>query len=164
MKIRVYPQHGFSVIECMVYFVLITFLIMLLLGWIVQLQVRLKKNQDQIVQLTAVYVAHDLFRNDVLSAVPDKESWKKISDTELIWHAHDMDIGWLYEQGKLFRYQGTYHAHGTWNNLIKSVVADSLGSVRYAMIMHNTTIVGVKMVSDTVSTVVALNVRGKRNA
>lgn len=80
--------------------------------------------------LLDLYGACDILTHDIMSAPSNERLWKKITDREMVWHAHEEDIGWALRDGSLYRSTGTYN-DTKWIQATKSLVSKSVAHVRF---------------------------------
>lgn len=125
-------KNGTTLIELLIYLTLFTIMTMVMMHWVVHLWhtcMQYEKMRTSLINLTA---AHDLFVYDIYYAPSAKIAWKVQTAHCLIWHQNEKDIGWLYEQGKLFRIEGMYQeSQAIWRKKTKNIVASSMKNVTF---------------------------------
>ncbi len=122
-------KNGFSLLEFLVYFMLLSFLATTIFSWLAHSHHTLKNRSRQATELLQLYAAHDVLVRDLRAAPALREHWKKIHTKELIWHVGNHDVGWRVEDKKLLRLEGRYDAEKQqWMKKTKSVVADKVAA------------------------------------
>ncbi len=126
--------RGFSLIEYMVYLTIFA-IIAPTIASLLHSTWRTIINEDKyIVAVANCYCAHDLLLKDAHKASKEPESWKKITEDEVIFTIDQGDIGWKWHKQKLIRSQGLYNASKkAWAKQTKSVVALGLDKVAFAV-------------------------------
>ena len=122
-------RNGFSLLEFLIYFTLLSFLATTIFSWLARSHHILKNRSKQAAGLLQLYAAHDVLVRDLHAAPALREHWKKIDTKELVWCAGEYDVGWRLEGKKLLRLQGHYDAgQQQWKKKRKSVVADQMAT------------------------------------
>jgi len=101
---------GFSLIECMIYCMVLAILFMTWFHGMVVAHTAFVKKATKTIQLSNVYAAHDMLIRDIRHAPSKSTQWKLCTNTQLIWHQQENDIGWMIHNNTLFRIEGTYDA------------------------------------------------------
>jgi hypothetical protein len=128
-------RSGFSLIEFLLYFVLMTMMVMLTMDWIVSCHVRVANISRMCTEYIALTAAHDLVMRDLACAHVDNAYWKKITPTGAIWSVGQNDIGWEVCDTILMRHQGLYDAErDAWLTVHSYKVADA---VKRLTIVHD---------------------------
>lgn len=128
-------HKGFSLIECLVYVLIVGLLANMLFMWVVRIQQTVyQQAKDQTVTV-GIYSAQDLMARDLSMAPSAMSDWKVMSGTQLIWHGPTIDTGWALEDGKLYRYEGHYSLENhSWSARAKSLVSDQIATCNFALV------------------------------
>ncbi len=130
--------QGFSLIECLVYILLLTILTSMTFTWVASVHKRLTCIGTACNQTTQLYAAHDALARDLACASKNKEQWKKITDSCCIWSTNNRDICWQLEDRKLVRLAGTYNATTqSWQKKVKNIVATGVKKIEFILIVNN---------------------------
>lgn len=122
---------GFSIIECLIYCFLLCLLGVMVFDWVGASQVSLIKIQHAYRNTLEVCCALDAFARDAMSAPSEKRMWKKISESQLIWQSPEGAVGWIFENGSLYRITGTYSKQ--WIQSRKNLISNTLTHARFAL-------------------------------
>jgi len=134
MKKNSNKSEGFSLLSFLVYLLLFTFLVTLCFDWaLISFTTYTARAQRNMAIITS-YTACGLFIRDLQLAPPNEQEWKKISTTEIVWHANDQDIGWHYKDKKLIRNEGHYNKKtDRWHKKTTSTAAQHINSLTFAV-------------------------------
>ena len=140
-----FNSKGFLLVEYLLYFLLLLFLVMIVFQFSSSMYQCLIISSQRCNKMIALCAAQDLLVRDLQSAPAEKTRWKKIAKSLLIWQGKKNDIGWMLDGEKLFRLEGTYStSRGLWLKKIKSLVANNITQLTFDVHMHsvmNTSIV-----------------------
>jgi len=154
-------HKGFSLIECTIYCFLFAVLVTMVFTWATRMQMLVVQKNNAGSSLMSAHAAQDLFARDVSMAYAQSTSWKKRAEQELIWHTRDVDVGWIFDQGKLFRIEGVYATSTqSWVKKSKSLIADHLTKVTFACnVGARYEVVSVQSVIDDIQRVITIKNR-----
>lgn len=121
-------RAGFSLIECMVYCLLIATIMMLWFNGVASFTRICTAQAYQTNSLSAVYSALDVFARDIRRAPHATYLWPVITDTAFVFTLPDLsNIGWEYRDDQLIRYHGNYNnAKKQWIKKTKSLILDNV--------------------------------------
>jgi prepilin-type N-terminal cleavage/methylation domain-containing protein len=126
-------RKGFTLIECLIYLVLIAFIATISISAIKQLWdvcIRSEKKRTLLINMMA---AHDVLLHDLQQAPQTKKKWKICDASCLIWrNQNEEDRGWVHEEGSLFRITGIYDSKKkSWQKKSKNLVAPGIQKVQF---------------------------------
>lgn len=123
-------KKGFSLIELMIYLVIVCGIVLMLFQLIVNATIRLTTVRKQAHLCTMFYSTCARIMRDVQAAPAQDHYWKKITDHECIWHTTDeYDLGWYLEGNILYRLKGIYDAtKQTWKKKTRQCVLTNVDS------------------------------------
>jgi len=125
-------QPGFGLIECLVYFLLLSLLTIVTFNWMIKTQSFLKKQSQKSSEFMSACAAQDLLVRELRAAPAQLSAWKKISATELIWQGDGVAIGWGIEDKNIVRSEGVYSADTqSWGKRSKSIVCSSFSRLNF---------------------------------
>ena len=79
-------KKGATILEVLIYFSLFTMLVVVLFPWMFQAQARFMQCSKNLQTTIDQHCAYDVLLHDIRQAPSDKQQWKLITDTSLIWH------------------------------------------------------------------------------
>ena len=127
-------QKGFSLLEFLVYFLLLILFGTLLFHGAVSMHLQLTKAGRQGAAVLSLHAAADVLTRDLRTVPAEQTYWKKITDHELVWQTGNTTCGWRIEKNQLCRYEGTYDGKKRqWSKRTKSVVADGVHTLAFQM-------------------------------
>lgn len=147
-------KNGFSLIECMVYCILVAMIMMLWFNGVGSFTRLCTAQANQTNSITTVYSALDVFVRDVRKAPRNFIQWPLITDTAFIFSADNYSIGWEYKDRQLLRYHGNYNSNNKqWVKKTKSLVLDNVHACSFAYTHSNHAMMSIE---------IALDLRGKK--
>ncbi len=139
-------KTGFSLIECMVYCVIVATIIMLWFNGVASFTGLCNAQAHQINSLSTVYSALDVFTRDVRKAPHTLYAWPLITNTSFVFELDGFFIGWEYTNKKLFRYQGDYNSiTKQWVKKAKSLVLDNVQECSFSFNYFNQNMVSIEI-------------------
>ncbi len=133
-KLIMNRYSGFTLLELLIYILFFSFITMASATWMARLWqdcVQRSKKQKSLINL---YTAHDILIRDISGAPIDKSQWKEIKDDCIIWHTQKGDIGWLQEEDKLVRIEGSYISKKKqWSKKTKNIIAKPIQTVQFEL-------------------------------
>jgi len=127
-------KSGSTLIEMMIYLTLFSLLIALIVPYVIHSHIQLIKWDNKLQKMVDHFCMSDVLMHDLRSAPSEKKQWKYISDTMLIWHMQDEDIGWLVKDSKLIRVQGKYsQALDRWTKRQSNVVLHNVHKLLFTL-------------------------------
>lgn len=124
--------HGFSTLEFLIYFSIMTFFSCLVTHawWRFHHLIGIHADESNRVNL---YCAHDLLVRDLMQASPDRMTWY-VQDQHFIWRTSACDVGWELSEQKLFRSQGSFNFYtATWSKRTRCLIADTIEHLQLTM-------------------------------
>ncbi len=123
---------GFSLIEAMIYCTVLAILVMTWFHGMITSHVAFARESERITQLSNLYAAQDILRHDIRQASAHVDAWKKQSDSEIIWHVHKADVGWVLQDGVLLRIEGNYDSkQKKWHDKKQSIALFDVSQVSF---------------------------------
>ena len=139
-------RSGFSLIECMVYCIMVATIMMLWFNGLASFTRLCTAQSCQINSISTAYSALDVFVRDIRKAPHPLFVWPLTMDTAFIFKLDDLFIGWEYADKKLFRYQGDYNNKTKqWIKRSKSLVLDNVQECSFSFNCFNQDIVSIKI-------------------
>jgi len=139
-------RDGFSLIECMVYCVIVATIMMLWFNGVASFTRVCTTQAGQINLTSTAYSALDVFVRDIRKAPHNFNEWPLMTDTACVFKLDEYSIGWEYKDGQLFRYQGNYNGSDKqWVKKTKSLVLDALQGCSFAYNRSNQTMVSIEI-------------------
>jgi type II secretory pathway component PulJ len=117
-------KSGFSLIECMVYCLIMATIMMLWFNGVASFTRICTAQMYQTNSLSTVYSALDVFTRDIRKAPHATYVWPVITDIAFVFTLPDASsIGWEYKNNRLLRYHGQYNsATKQWIKKTKSLI------------------------------------------
>lgn len=127
-------KEGMTLIECMIYCTLLAWMGMLV-AQLGHRYVRLTQSLGNQSKLMAdVCVAGDLLARDVASAMPQGDSWRLATGSNLIFSVNNRQIGWTVTNNQLVRFVGIYDAASDkWHSYSRSLTLDCVEDVSFTI-------------------------------
>lgn len=116
---------GFFLIECLLYSCLVGILAVAVMRGVVPAMVSLRKHSAYAQRSAAISAAHNLLVRDLQRSPANKQYWREISPTRIVWTQEGHDYCWCFEDGKLFHIQ-TEYAHATKPRRTKSLTLEHI--------------------------------------
>lgn len=140
-------KDGFSLLECMVYCMLIAIVMMVWFTGVASFTRTCTAQADQTNLLSTVYSALDVLVRDVRKAPRNLYAWSLMSNVAFIFKVDDLFIGWEYKDGHLLRYQGNYdHITKQWSKKTKSLVLDNVQQCAFTFNYVNQNMISLEIV------------------
>lgn len=130
-----YTVLGFSIIEFLLYLVIVSSIILLITRFacfsVQGLQLHNQRNQS----IASLAAAVDFMLSYVCTAPGSLDRWKERGPSVIVYNATDSyDYGFLVENNCLMRYQGLYNSiTRNWSIINKSVIVDHCGSAVFTL-------------------------------
>jgi len=127
-------KNGFSLIECMVYCVLMATIMLIWFNGVASFTRLCNTYAYHTNALSTVYSALDVFARDIRKAPHAAYLWPLVTDTAFIFTLPDStSIGWECTDGQLLRYQGNYNSVAQqWSKKTKSLILDTIQTGSFA--------------------------------
>lgn len=128
MKIR----DGVTVLECVIYIMLISTIITHFYPWIGKIQTGLIRQIYLLKREHTLGFARDILSQDIQQAPYTVEGWKLIHEKEIVWFNGKSDIGWKVDKERLVRIQGKYSKENhRWLSRQSSVIFQPIASIGF---------------------------------
>jgi len=125
-------QNGFTLIEWMIYFALISFVLTGIFHFVATTQkqlIRLSRKSSIVSQLCG---AQDGIAHDIAVAPVDPQIWTTLSREHISWKKGEEHISWFLEKGTLYRSRQQFDKKTqSWKKKRKAVVVRDLESVQF---------------------------------
>lgn len=142
-------KNGFSLIECMLYCILVAVIMMLWFNGVASFTRLCTAQANQTNSIATVYSALDVFVRDVRKAPHNLIQWPLMTDTVFIFALNDSSIGWEYKDGQLLRYHGNYNGNNKqWIKKTKSLVLDNVQACFFVFNHSNHTMMSIEIALD----------------
>jgi hypothetical protein len=140
-------RAGFSVIEFLIYFLIMSLLFMVSIEWILHMHRRYKKNKADIFCSVKIGGVIHYLRCDIQRISTDECHWKLFDYERYIWSDGSLDIGWELKKRCLWRSEGHYKADmKTWSKRSKSLIAQNIDDCTLRIKREGDRVVGVTIV------------------
>jgi len=123
---------GFTIVEWLVSFFLVIFIVTCLFQFSASVNSKINDISKKSNKLTEIFSALDTMTRKIYSAPCQIDNWKNINETNLVWHdsIEKKDVGWLFEKEKLFFVTGTWK-EGRWYKKRRNMVANNIVSLQF---------------------------------
>ncbi len=154
-QMREQAHLGASLIELLVYTVLLSLLSLLLFQGALTVQNRVRGADKKSVVRIDMYAALDALTRDVRSAPASLEAWLILEPVRLSWRTQKSEIAWYVAHGYLYRAQKTYNVRTKkWGDSVVSLVAQGIATVSFQPLLQTqdtsqVAAVFVRLASDT---------------
>lgn len=127
-------RPGISLVECLLYVMLTTMVIMLSMSWIAQSHAKLITLNASNDAYMSVCALQDLLARDLRSAPSNCDAWKEVSPGVYVWRTEQGDLGWELQDEQMRRIEGIYDEHAKkWGKHHTSVIANGVYSFTLAL-------------------------------
>jgi len=125
-------KGGFTLIECMVYIVVLSIIVLLFFSGTLHLYRVIRISARSNSCMLSLYSAGDTFARDIRLRPPFKNHIE-YSANGIIWYYQDSRaIGWFLKDEALVRVEGIYTlGTGTWSDHTKSIICKPITTVRF---------------------------------
>lgn len=154
-QMREQAYLGASLIELLVYIVLLSLLSLLLFQGALMVQNRVRSVDKKSVVRIGMYAALDALTRDVRSAPASLEAWLILEPSRLSWRTQKSEIAWYAAHGSLYRAQKTYNVRTKkWGDSVVSLVAQGIAAISFQPLLQTedtsqVAAVFVRLASDT---------------
>lgn len=129
---------GFTFVQVLIYLVLALVMTGLLFLSTARTYTSLQFLRDRAHAYAALQVAGDLLARDIQMASINVATWKKISETHLIWHTKNGALAWHWSKSKLERIEGNYNnSLNSWPKAHKGLAVDNIKRVTFSARTHS---------------------------
>ncbi len=128
---------GSSLVELLLYSVLLSLLALLLFQGALSLQNRLRSADKKSVVRIGMYAAIDSLTRDVRGAPASIVAWRALEPTHIAWRTEQHEIAWYAQHGHLYRAQKTYNARmKKWGAPVVSLVAHGIATLSFQSLLR----------------------------
>jgi len=125
-------KAGFTIIEWLIYFFLIIFVLTGLFHFVATTQQRLLGLSTKSSEIAQLVGAQDGLAGDIAVAPTDPEVWTVLAQDKLAWTKKKKKICWSFEKGKLYRCEQRFDAQKKeWKKKRKAIVCRSVEQVYF---------------------------------
>lgn len=125
-------KSGFTLIESIIFLIFSSIIIVLSINFVGYFILNISNQLDQVHRYIDMAIGFERLTNDLRNASVSKDSWKKLSDKEIIFSHQDKDYGWLIKQDKLLRYSGKFNIkNSSWSKRVISVVMQNITKLKF---------------------------------
>lgn len=123
-------KSGFSLIEVLLYCVLLSVLVTFLFGWVHKTQSSLKNESSMIMNYMGDCAAIDRLAHDLRQAPAALDHWARMHSNEIIWYTGKTYIGWKLTGSQLARYEGVFK-DAQWVDYTRSLIHEQIHKISF---------------------------------
>jgi len=129
-----WTKSGFTLIEWLIYFFLITIVLTGIFHFVATVQQRssgLKKRTNLFSHMCSI---QDALAHDIMTAPTNPKNWDECGPSSLVWRNGDVKVRWKRDGKRLIREKSTFDvSKKTWTSQRKSVVAHTITGTKFSL-------------------------------
>ena len=140
-------QKAFSLLECLIYIVILGILSILIFRFFVACDQQCKWWARQGQELMVLYATSDLLAHDIKKANSNVTQWNCVSSDKMILQCSNETIEWFLHKSNLYRIKGNYdYAQQNWLQKRQSLVAAQVKNFQYKIVTYDNSVIAVEIV------------------